>query len=123
MKKFKIIIAVTVALITFQSANAQSDKYERTPGFKKETVKVYGECVMCKHRIENAVNSIDGVKSAYWDINTKLLKVEYSIFKKDIPGNIRKKLISLGHDYDGLKADDTVYQQLPECCHYQRKSS
>ncbi|RTL60660.1 MAG: cation transporter [Sphingobacteriales bacterium] len=123
MKKINFFVAIIIALITFQQANAQSDKYERTPGFKKETIKVFGECSMSKHRIENAVKSIEGVRSASWDINSKLLKIEYSIFKKDMPDVIRKKLTALGHDTDKLKADDMAYQKLPVCCRYERQSN
>lgn len=122
MKKINFFVAIIIAVTTFQQANAQSDKYERTPGFKKETIKVLGECNMSKQRIENAVKSIEGIKSAYWDMNSKLLKIEYSIFKKDIPDMIRKKLTALGHDTDKLKADDIAYQKLPVCCRYERQS-
>jgi mercuric ion binding protein len=43
---------------------------------KTESVKVYGNCEMCKSRIEKAL-TVDGVKKADWDVDTKMLTVTY----------------------------------------------
>ena len=51
-----------IAFVQFQSANAQSDKSQRTIGFKTANIKVYGECDMCKKKIEITVFSIEGIK-------------------------------------------------------------
>lgn len=111
------------AFATFQSANAQSDKSQRTIGIKTQTIKVYGTCDMDKRRIENAAYIIDGIKSATWDLNTQTLAITYSIFKKDVPDNVQRKIASLGNDTEKYKGDDMAYQNLPECCHYRRKQS
>ncbi|MEY3194639.1 MAG: hypothetical protein RIQ78_736, partial [Bacteroidota bacterium] len=38
--------------------------------------KVYGNCGMCEQRIEKAA-SIKGVKSADWDVDTKILSITF----------------------------------------------
>lgn len=123
MKTCKTVIIAIIALITFQSANAQSDKSQRTPGIKTQTLKVYGVCEMCKKRIETAVYTVDGIKSAVWDENTKQLTIKYSVFKKEAVENVQKKLAAVGHDTDKAKATDMAYKNLPECCHYERNLS
>ena len=42
MKTCKTLVIVFIAMITFHTANAQSDKTERTIGIKTEKVKVLG---------------------------------------------------------------------------------
>ena len=38
---------------------------------KSEKITVNGSCEICKNRIENAVSSLDGVKQAQWDPETR----------------------------------------------------
>ncbi len=123
MKTIKILFTVAILLVTVSFANAQSDKTERTISIKTQTIKVSGTCSMDKRRIENAAYSIDGVKSAVWDEYTQVLTLKYSVFKKDAADNVQKKIASVGNDTEKYRADDTVYQKLPDCCHYQRKQS
>ena len=80
------------------------------------SIKVYGNCVMCKNRIETALD-YPGIKSAQWDPETKVLKLIYNnrkISEKQIHGLVA----STGHDTDSVKADDEVYAKLPFCCLY-----
>ena len=120
MKKIKLLLATIIALATFQSINAQSDKTQRTIGIKTATFKVAGECSMDKRRIETAAYSVEGVKSAVWNEYTQILILKYSAFKKDAADNAQKKIASVGNDTEKYRADDTIYQKLPDCCHYQR---
>ena len=39
------------------------------------TIKVFGNCIQCKTRIEAAIKT-KGVKNAVWSIETKLLKLQ-----------------------------------------------
>ena len=110
------------AFATFQSANAQSDKTQRTIGIKTQIINVSGTCGMDKRRIETSAASIDGVKSAVWDEYTQVLTLKYSVFKKDAADNVQKKIASVGNDTEKYRADDNVYQKLPDCCHYPRKN-
>jgi len=123
MKTIKILFAMMIALITTQSVNAQSDKTERTVGIKTQTLKVYGECGMCKKRIEKAAYTIEGVKSAVWNENSKVLTLKYSVFKKEAADNVQKKIATIGYDTEKYSAVDAAYQKLPDCCQYQRKQS
>jgi periplasmic mercuric ion binding protein len=77
---------------------------------------------MCKKRIEKAAATVDGVQSAVWDENTKNLTLKYSQFKKEAVDNVQKKIAAVGHDTEKYNAADAVYQQLPGCCHYDRKT-
>ncbi len=123
MKTIKVLFAMLFALATFQSASAQSDKTQREPGIKIEKIKVSGTCSMDKRRIENAAYTVEGVKSAVWDEYSQVLTLKYSVFKKDAGDNVQKKIASVGNDTEKYRADDAVYQKLPDCCHYQRKQS
>jgi hypothetical protein len=64
MKTLKRVIPIIITFVLFQSANAQSDKTQRTIGIVTQTIKVSGTCSMDKRRIETAAISVEGVKSA-----------------------------------------------------------
>lgn len=121
MKKIHLLFAILVACATFQSANAQSDKSQREIGIKTQKIKVSGTCSMDKRRIETAAYTVDGIKSAVWNEYSQVLTLKYSVFKKDASDNVQKKIASVGNDTEMYRADDSVYQKLPDCCHYQRK--
>lgn len=84
---------------------------------EQATMTVPGLCGMCKERIEKTAKSITGIFSAVWDINTKLLNLHYDPDKTS-PDEVAKALAKVGHDTGKYKADDAVYQALPECCKY-----
>lgn len=110
-----------IAFATTQSVNAQSYKMEKETGVNIQKIKVYGECGMCKKRIEKAVSGVEGLKSATWNEDTKLLTIRYSVFKKEAVDIVQKRIAVIGHDTEKYRADDAVYQKLPDCCRYQRK--
>jgi Cu(I)/Ag(I) efflux system membrane fusion protein len=80
---------------------------------------VSGNCEMCKDRIEKAALSVPGVKNAVWDINLKKAKIEYDNTIAQ-PESIQKAIANIGHDTELFKADDKVYNALPECCLYRK---
>lgn len=123
MKTIKILFTAAVLLLTAAITNAQSDKTLRTIGIKKQTIKVSGVCSMDKRRIENAAFTVQGVKSAVWDEYTHVLTVTYSVFNSNAVDNIQTKISLAGNDTDKYRADNNVYQNLPDCCHYQRRQS
>ncbi len=53
MKTIKLLLAV-IAFVSFENANAQSDKSQRTIGIKTQSIEVSGICSMDKRRIETA---------------------------------------------------------------------
>lgn len=82
----------------------------------KATIKVYGNCGMCKQRIEEALDQ-NGIKLATWDSKTKNLEVVYNS-KKISEQRIHELVASVGHDTDKVKAKNEVYAELPFCCLY-----
>lgn len=103
-----VFAIVTTPLFAQQSAPANSD-----------TIKVNGECGMCKNRIQKALK-LEGIASANWNTEAKLLTVTYNsaIITNE---TIQKKVAAVGHDTGKYRAEDTVYNKLPECCKYERK--
>ena len=86
---------------------------------KTETFKVWGNCDMCKARIEKAVKA-EGATSADWNKNTKILTVTFDPSKTSVD-LFSKKLAAVGHDTEKYKADDKAYQALDACCQYDRR--
>ena len=78
--------------------------------------KVGGACEMCKERIEKILK-VRGIRSAEWDINTKMIEVIYDPVATNLT-KINKLISQAGHDTEYGKAKDAVYNELPECCHY-----
>ncbi|MDP2721842.1 MAG: cation transporter [Bacteroidales bacterium] len=88
-------------------------------GNKTESFKVFGNCGMCKSRIEKAAKSVEGVSTATWDKVTKMMEVTFDDAKTDVT-KIKEAIIHVGHDTEKLKASDEVYNNLPGCCLYDR---
>ena len=118
MKKLKVFYAVAILLVTVSFAHAQSDKTERTIGIKTEKIKVSGTCGMDKRRIETAAYSVDGIKSAVWNEYSQILVLKYSVFKKEAGDKAQRNIASSGNDTEKYKAEDSVYNKLPDCCQY-----
>jgi periplasmic mercuric ion binding protein len=108
MKSIKIFISVIILSLGI-NMHAQ-------PSIKTESIKVYGNCDMCKARIEKALK-IDGVSKANWNAKTKILTIVYDT-KKLKSEDIQKKVAAAGHDTDKVKADNKTYNSLPGCCQY-----
>ena len=109
MKK-KIVSLVGLFLIGAMTVFAQS---------KTEKLKVYGNCGMCENRIETAAKSVDGVTTADWSQETKMLELSYDESKTNIH-KVHMAITKVGHDTDVHKAKDEVYNNLPGCCKYDR---
>ena len=82
----------------------------------KANIKVYGNCSMCKKRIETALDH-KGIKQAVWDIKTKNLAVVYNS-SKITEQQIHEIVAGVGHDTDKVKATDEAYSSLTFCCLY-----
>lgn len=85
---------------------------------KTDSFKVYGNCNMCKKRIEKAA-AADGVSKAEWNVSTKVMTITYDAAKTSNEA-IQKKIAASGHDTEKQKAEEKVYAQLPGCCQYNR---
>lgn len=108
MKTIKYFLSISILLIGFTSHSQTVTK--------TETVKVSGNCSMCKARIEKAAK-IDGVTKAEWSTKTKALTVTFDSTKVSSE-TIQKKVAAAGHDTEKVKAEQKVYDKLPGCCQY-----
>jgi len=86
---------------------------------KTEKFKVKGNCGMCEKRIEKAALSVDGVSSADWNKESKMMKVVFDNSKTDVH-KVHMAIAKAGHDTEMHKAKDEVYNKLPGCCKYDR---
>ena len=80
---------------------------------------VSGTCEMCKDRIERTALDINGVVKAIWDLEKKVIDVDFDKKKTDLT-SIHKAIARVGHDTELFKADDVTYNALPECCLYRK---
>ncbi|WP_018343998.1 heavy-metal-associated domain-containing protein [Cytophaga aurantiaca] len=108
-----IVFALVVSLFALQVSAAIQDE--------TSTFKVYGNCDMCKKRIETALLKNPNVKKATWDTKSKMLTVVYDPKMISLDA-IHKIVADAGHDTDKVKATDASYKSLMGCCQYQRKS-
>ena len=112
--KTNLIIVLFISLFA-------SVAYAQTPATASAKVvtanlKVYGNCGMCKSRMEKALDT-KGVKQAKWNPTTKNLEVVY-VPSKITERKIQELVSAVGHDTDSTKAPDAVYAKLPFCCLY-----
>jgi len=80
---------------------------------------VSGNCGMCKERIEKAAKSVKGVSTAVWDVKAKNIYVEYNNTLATLDA-IHKAIAMAGHDTGKIRADDKIYNSLPDCCKYRK---
>jgi len=118
MKSIRFILVAFLAIAYNIQAFMQTGNPSGVSATKTETVKVSGNCDMCKARIEKAAK-VNGITRADWNKSTKVLTFSYdpSIVTNDA---IQKRIAAAGHDTEKFKADDNVYERLPACCHYER---
>lgn len=109
--KTRITGLVTLFVLSLSTVMAQMDKEEK--------FKVYGNCGMCESRIEKAAKSVDGVTSADWNKETKMMAVSFDGSKTNV-NKIQMAIANVGHDTEMNKAKDEVYNGLPGCCKYER---
>ena len=113
MKKIKFF-TILCLLFTGIVSYSQNNKPSNTD--TAITFKVHGACIQCKNRIEGALKT-KGVKSAAWDIDTKMLSLVYNPAQISLD-KIENKIVAVGHDVGDKKAKISVYNELPKCCWY-----
>lgn len=84
-------------------------------------VLVKGECGMCKERIETTAKKA-GAKTANWSASTKILNVEFNESETNLD-TVLKKIADAGHDNERYSTTQETYNNLPDCCHYERQPS
>ena len=109
----------TIVLLFAAFIMLASSCQPKASAVKTETLKVYGNCEMCKERIEKAAVSA-GVQKATWDINSHMLTISLDTTKVKST-NVQKAIAAVGHDTELAMASDSAYNALPSCCKYERK--
>lgn len=113
MKIFnKISMMLCVASTLLASCAAQ------VKNAKTETVKIYGNCGMCEKTIETAGN-LKKITIVDWNKDTKMAILTYDSTKTN-QDEILKRIALAGYDSDKFLAPDDVYNNLHECCLYDR---
>jgi Protein of unknown function (DUF3347) len=108
----KSLLIVIIALLSVTTVTAQ------IKNAKTETVKVYGNCEMCKAKIEKAA-SAKNISKASWSEETKMATITYDSKKINMDA-VLKKIALAGYDSEKFLAPDAVYAKLPGCCKYER---
>jgi len=109
MKTLYFFLIAFVFTIISASAFAQT---------KKETFAVAGECKMCKKKIETAAKAA-GATYAVWNVDSKKLTVQYNEANVNTAA-IQQRIADAGYDTPLAKASDSAYNNLDDCCQYQR---
>ena len=111
MKKLILLFTLLLSVVTIAQEKGNKNA--------KANFEVSGNCEMCKIRIEKAAFKVKGVKMATWDIPSNIMSVVYDSNK--VPLNaLQSEIAKAGHDTPLVKADNTIYNKLPNCCLYRR---
>jgi len=115
MKNYAIVISIFV-LFSFLMGCSRSPQNAKNASYR-----VWGNCEMCKERIEKVAN-VNGESEAIWDKSTKMLALSFDSTKTNGEA-ILKKIAAAGHDNEKFSAEEKTYRDLPECCQYKRKEA
>ena len=118
MKKtmLKLVIPAFLGVSMLMSCG---NTQESNDSLTKAELKVYGNCGMCEKTIEGSLNGQDGIGNADWDKETKMITVTYDPKKMD-ENKIKEKIAGVGYDTDSHRSEQSVYNNLPGCCQYER---
>ncbi|MFV5691574.1 DUF3347 domain-containing protein [Flavobacterium sp. LT1R49] len=114
MNSIKKIVMAIIVLLSVTIANAQ------IKNAKTETVKIYGNCGMCKTTIEKAGN-LKKVAQVDWNKETKMAMLTYDSQKTN-QEEILKRIALVGYDSNSFLAPEAAYNNLPGCCKYDREA-
>jgi hypothetical protein len=113
MKTLSLFAAIIFSIFSINIATAQTAK--------TETIKVWGNCGMCKTTIEKAAKKA-GAKTADWNEDSKELKVTYAV-NKTSSKKIQQAIAKSGYDTQDFTAVKSAYDNLHGCCKYDRKEA
>ncbi|MFV5698343.1 DUF3347 domain-containing protein [Flavobacterium sp. ZT3R17] len=114
MNSIKKIVMAIIVLLSVTIVNAQ------IKNAKTETVKIYGNCGMCKTTIEKAGN-LKKVAQVDWNKDTKMAILTYDSQKTN-QEEILKRIALAGYDSNSFLAPEAAYNNLPGCCQYDREA-
>lgn len=105
-------------MIAFSLMLSSVNAFSQIKNSQSLTVKVSGNCEMCKSTIEKAGN-VNNEAKVVWNQDSKTATLTYDS-KKTSPDKILKRIADAGYDNEKYIASDKAYNQLPGCCHYER---
>jgi copper chaperone CopZ len=109
----KIVMAITLLLsVTFAVAQIKNSK--------TESVKILGNCGMCKANIEKAGN-LKKIAKVDWNKDTKMATLTYDS-EQTTQDEILKRIALAGYDSKKFLAPTDVYDNLHGCCQYERET-
>ena len=86
------------------------------------TFGVRGNCGMCKSTIESATMSVEGVDTASWSMESKMISINVSTeINGQFINDIHNAIVKSGYDTELSTALDEDYDKLPMCCKYNRE--
>lgn len=109
MKSLSLVLLLFVLTATTKSYSQN---------LKNETIKVSGNCGMCKQKIEKAAKSA-GAKTAVWDAEKQSLTVSFNEAKTNLL-KIETAIAGVGYDTQDVLATSEAYEKLHGCCKYER---
>jgi len=125
MKKVILSVALVMAI---GLTSCKNETKQETTETKMEVSKdmamadisfgVRGNCGMCKKTIEKAVNKVEGVASANWDVDKKKIDVSFDDTKTDAMA-IHNAIAASGYDTEKVAGNEEAYSNLPGCCKYE----
>ncbi|HEV8079369.1 MAG TPA: hypothetical protein VGP43_01555 [Chitinophagaceae bacterium] len=115
MKTLNIYAALLFSIFAINFSFAQT-------AVENETIKVSGNCGMCKNKIEKAAK-VGRAETANWNEKTKILNDSYNNTSSTNSEKIQKSIAAAGYDTQNFKADDKAYNKLMSCCKYNRTTS
>jgi periplasmic mercuric ion binding protein len=113
MKTLSFIAAILFSIFAINISTAQTAK--------TETIKVWGNCGMCKTTIEKAAKKA-GAKTADWNAESNELKVTYAE-NKTSSAKIQEAIAKSGYDTQDFTGLTSAYDNLQSCCKYERKEA
>ncbi|MBX9889069.1 MAG: DUF3347 domain-containing protein [Flavobacteriaceae bacterium] len=113
MNSLKKTVITIVLLLSVVVSNAQ------IKNAKAATVKIFGNCDICKASIEKAGN-LKKIASVDWNKDTKMATITYDA-KKTNEDEILKRIALAGYDNPKFLAPEDAYNKLSDCCQYDRE--
>ena len=113
MKLLSFIDVLFIGSLFSNQSKAQSNQ--------KDSIKVWGNCGMCKKKIEKAAKSA-GAETAVWDVDTHMLALEFTTDKTNTM-KIQEAIAKVGYDTQDVTGDNKSYDELHGCCKYDRKET
>src|SRR5258705_11639399 len=99
MKTLNIVLSFVFIIAAMFTANAQKASIG---SLQKENIKVWGECGMCKKKIEKAAITA-GAETASWNEDNKVLAVAYQT-RKSNAASIQQAVAAVDYDTKDLTA-------------------